>query len=74
MIKTLTPIGDRLGLIIDEPLLERLKIDGQTRLEVSTDGMTLSIRPIHFADKEEVMQSVDRMLTIHAETFRKLAE
>lgn len=74
MITTLTPMGDRLGLVLDEAILERLKIDEQTPLEVTSDGTGLYIRPIPLADDQEVLRSVDRMLSIHAETFRKLAE
>ncbi len=45
MIKTLTPIGNSLGLIIDRPILNLLHIDRDTELEISTDGQTLIIRP-----------------------------
>jgi len=45
MIKTLTPIGNSLGLIIDRPILNLLNIDRDTELEISTDGKTLTIRP-----------------------------
>jgi antitoxin component of MazEF toxin-antitoxin module len=45
MIKTLTPIGNSLGLIIDRPILNLLNIDRDTALEISTDGKTLTIRP-----------------------------
>ncbi|OIP28787.1 MAG: hypothetical protein AUK47_29010 [Deltaproteobacteria bacterium CG2_30_63_29] len=46
MIKKLTPIGDLLGLIIDSSILELLRIDKDTALEVSTDGNSLTIKPI----------------------------
>jgi pSer/pThr/pTyr-binding forkhead associated (FHA) protein/antitoxin component of MazEF toxin-antitoxin module len=49
MIKNLTSIGNSLGLIIDKPILELLKIDKDTQLEVVTDGTGLIIRPIHEA-------------------------
>ncbi|MDX8407616.1 MAG: hypothetical protein R8L58_04445 [Mariprofundaceae bacterium] len=45
MIKTLTPIGNSLGLIIDRPILNLLNIERDTALEISTDGQTLIIRP-----------------------------
>jgi hypothetical protein len=31
MVKTLTPIGDSLGLIIDRPILDLLKIGRDTK-------------------------------------------
>jgi hypothetical protein len=38
MIKNLTPIGDHLGLIIDQQLLDLLHIDRETPLEVVVEG------------------------------------
>ncbi|HKI61262.1 MAG TPA: hypothetical protein VKA31_03120 [Mariprofundaceae bacterium] len=46
MIKTLTPIGNSLGLIIDRPILNLLNIDRDTELQISTDGQTLTIKPV----------------------------
>ncbi|OIP36354.1 MAG: hypothetical protein AUK47_15165 [Deltaproteobacteria bacterium CG2_30_63_29] len=46
MIRKLSPIGDQMGFIIDPSILELLRIDGNTALEVSTDGEALTIRPI----------------------------
>jgi antitoxin component of MazEF toxin-antitoxin module len=74
MITTLTPIGDDLGVIIEPALLERLMIDRSTPLEVTTDGKGLTIRPVAYAPEDEVLRSAERMLEIHAETFKRLAE
>lgn len=49
MIKTLTAVGNSLGLIIDKPILELLNIDKDTPLEVRTDGEGLIIRPVKSA-------------------------
>ena len=46
MTRTLTPIGDRFGLIIEPSLLAALKIDENTPLEVTSDGQGLYIRPV----------------------------
>jgi antitoxin component of MazEF toxin-antitoxin module len=46
MIKTLRPVGNSLGLIIDRPILELLGIDRQTQLRITTDGRVLYIEPI----------------------------
>ena len=46
MIKTLRPVGNSLGLIIDRPILDLLGIDRQTQLRVTTDGKVLYIEPI----------------------------
>jgi antitoxin MazE len=46
MIKTLRPVGNSLGLIIDRPILELLGIDRRTPLRVTTDGKVLYIEPV----------------------------
>ena len=46
MIKTLRPVGNSLGLIIDRPILELLGIDRGTQLRVTTDGRVLYIEPV----------------------------
>ena len=37
MVKTLTAIGNSLGLIIERPILDLLNIDRDTKLEVRTE-------------------------------------
>jgi hypothetical protein len=46
MIKTLRPVGNSLGLIIDRPILELLGIDRRTPLRITTDGKVLYIEPV----------------------------
>ena len=46
MIKTLTRHGNSLALVIDRPILELLKVDPDTPLEISTDGDVLIVRPL----------------------------
>ena len=43
VIKRLTNHGNSLALVIDRPVLDLLKIDGDTPLEVSTDGQVLTL-------------------------------
>ncbi|RJO70475.1 MAG: AbrB/MazE/SpoVT family DNA-binding domain-containing protein [Myxococcales bacterium] len=74
MYKRLTAIGNSLGLIIDRPILDLLDIDRDTDLEVKTDGEALIIRPTKLSKKERAMQSARRMMKIHHETLKKLAE
>ncbi len=38
MVEKLTKDGNSLALIIDRPILDLLKIDPETPLDVSTDG------------------------------------
>ena len=72
MVKTLSAIGDSLGLIIDKPILDLLGIARDTPLEITIDGGALIICPIHAQDNA-LADSARRMMDAHAETFRKLA-
>ena len=45
MVKKLTKHGNSLALVIDRPILDLLKIDPETLLDVSTDGKQLIIAP-----------------------------
>ncbi len=74
MTRTLTVIGDSLGLILDKPLLEKLRIDSDTPLEVETDGESLIIRPVRGEDRRSrVREATDKMMDAHDETLRHIA-
>ncbi len=45
MVKKLTKHGNSLALIIDRAVLDLMKIDADTPLEISTDGQVLVISP-----------------------------
>jgi antitoxin component of MazEF toxin-antitoxin module len=74
MVKTLTPVGDGLGLLIDRSILERLGIDRETTLELTVEEDRLVIRPVAGEAQDRFVESARRMMEIHGETFRKLAE
>jgi antitoxin component of MazEF toxin-antitoxin module len=82
MVKTLQPIGNSFGIIIDRPILDLLGITTTTRLEleVAPDGKGLMIRPIEDggdADqghRKRVRKAVARVTKIHRKTLKKLAE
>jgi antitoxin component of MazEF toxin-antitoxin module len=46
MIKRLTKHGNSYALVIERPILDLLKIDPESPLEVVTDGNTLTIVPV----------------------------
>jgi hypothetical protein len=73
MIKNLTPIGDRLALIIDQQLLDLLQIDRETPLEVIVQGRALHVRPLENDHQTRVLEAADRVMDLHEETLRKLA-
>ncbi len=66
--------GDGLYLVIEPSLLEGLKIDQDTPLEVTSDGRGLYIRPSDQDHQALVLETTDRVMDIHAETLRKLAQ
>ncbi len=74
MQKKLSVVGNSLGLIIERPVLELLRIDKDTLLEISTDGDVLIIRPIRDAKTERVREAAFRMAQAHASAFEKLAK
>jgi antitoxin MazE len=74
MIKKLSAIGNSLGFIIERPILELLKIDQDTPLEVRTDGESLIITPAKRQRKDRIRKSTARMMEAHKETLRKLAK
>jgi len=57
MVKTLTRHGNSLALVIDKAVLELLKIDGDTPLDISTDGQALVITPVRDAKRRRKFQA-----------------
>ena len=75
MIKTLTSHGNSAALIIDKALLEVLRIDIDTPLEIATDGRSLVISPVRDgADDDPIASALDRVNARHGRTLRRLAE
>lgn len=72
MKKRLSAVGNSLGIVIEKPILELLKIDRETELEVSTDGSRLIIEPVSRA--KSVRTSAEKIMKKHDSTFRKLAK
>lgn len=75
MIKTLTPHGNSVALIIDKPILELLNITVSTPLKISTDGKSLIISPLTEPNHEERFQAALKKVNAnHGETLKKLGE
>ena len=53
MIKNLTRHGNSLALVIDKPILELLKIEPDTPLEIGTDGERLTITPVRDQERAD---------------------
>ena len=75
MIKTLTSHGNSAALIIDKALLEILRIDMDTPLEIVTDGENLIISPVRDgAQPQRVTQALEKVNLRHGKTLKRLAE
>ena len=75
MIKKLTKHGNSLALVIDKAVLDLLKIDADTPLEISTDGQVLVVSPLrdeeHRHQFKEALESANRK---YGDALRRLAE
>jgi antitoxin MazE len=75
MTKKLIAIGNSLGIIIEKPILDLLRIERDTQLDVKTDGDCLIIKPISKEEHKRRLKEASAWVTEnHRETLRKLAE
>ena len=62
------------ALIIDKPIMDLLKIDSETSLEVTTDGKSLLVTPVADPARrkrfEEALESINKR---YAKAFKRLA-
>ncbi|MBI5787982.1 MAG: AbrB/MazE/SpoVT family DNA-binding domain-containing protein [Candidatus Schekmanbacteria bacterium] len=74
MVKKLTSHGNSAALIIDKPILELLKINLDTLLEIATDGKSLIVSPVSDTNREQAVQkALSKMNARHGNTLKKLA-
>lgn len=74
MIKKMVAHGNSAALIIDKPVLDILKMDMDTPLEITTDGRNLIISPVENAGREKKFKSaLNKVNMSHGKTLRKLA-
>lgn len=75
MIKTLTKHGNSYALIIDKPILELLKIEPDSPLEIHTDGRTLFVTPVTDPERRRRFEAaLDKTNRAYGRTLKKLAE
>jgi antitoxin component of MazEF toxin-antitoxin module len=74
MRKKLSAIGNSFGVVIEKPILELLKIDRDTELEMSTDGNRLILEPVRPGRRKRIGDAAKRAMDSHEGTFRKLAK
>jgi antitoxin MazE len=75
MVKKLTKHGNSLALIIDRPILDLLKIDPETPLDVSTDGKQLIVAPAKPSRRRKDFEAAQEWAhQRYGKAFRKLAQ
>jgi antitoxin component of MazEF toxin-antitoxin module len=74
MKKKLTQIGNSLAVVIDKPILELLKIDKDTELELSTQNGGLVISPVRDGQNAEEIEAILKDLDAqYGSVFKNLA-
>ena len=75
MLKKLTKHGNSLALVIDRPILDLLKIDPETPLDVSTDGKRLIVAPAEDSARRKKFDAAQESAhKRYGKAFKKLAE
>ena len=75
MVKKLTRHGNSLALVIDRPIIDLLKIDPETPLEISTDGKRLIVEPAKPSARRKQFEAAQEWAhKRYGKAFRKLAE
>ena len=75
MIKKLTKHGNSLAVVIDRAVLDLLKIDADTPLEISTDGQVLVISPVRDnSHREKFPKALEEVNKKYGRALKRLAE
>jgi antitoxin component of MazEF toxin-antitoxin module len=75
MIKTLVKHGNSWALVIDRPILDLLKFDPEAPLEITTDGVSMTIAPVgRNLHKAAVRDARKKINARYGKAFKKLAE
>jgi antitoxin MazE len=75
MRKKLTRTGNSLALVLDKRLLDRVGIDADTELDVSTNGQVIVVSPVR--DRQRTTKLKRIVAEAHSRyggVFRRLAE
>ena len=75
MLKKLTKHGNSFALVIDRPILDLLKIDPETPLDISTDGERLIVTRVDISSRRKKFDAAQAWAhKRYGKTFQKLAE
>jgi len=74
-MKKLTKHGNSLALVIERPILDLLKIDAATPLEVSTDGNVLIVKPHRrHRENKKIQKALEWANAHYGNALRRLAD
>jgi len=74
MVKTLSRHGNSLALVLDRGILDLLKIDAETPLDVSTDGRILVVAPLNGGKRrKKVLAAYSKVNRAYGKLFQRLA-
>ena len=75
MVKTLTRHGNSFALIIDRPILDLLKVDSETPLDITTDGRRLIIAPVEPSNRRRKFEAAQNTAhSRYSKAFKRLAQ
>lgn len=75
MIKNLTKHGNSYALMIDEPILELLRVSPETPFEIVTDGQCLVLAPVRDpAEEEKFQEALEMVHQRFGRAMKRLAE
>ena len=75
MVKKLTKHENSLALVIDRPILDLLKIDAETPLDISTDGQRLIVAPAATSERRAKFDAAQEWAhRRYGKAFKRLAE
>jgi len=73
VIKKLTRHGNSRAIVIDRSILDLLKIDDETPLEISTDGTRLIIEPVGDERRAAIEQAMAEGHRRYGRMLKRLA-
>jgi antitoxin MazE len=74
VVKKLVPHGDGLALVFDGPILDLLKIDAETPIEVSTDRGRLVLTPQNGPEGSDFRHDLEEFSDEYANMLKRLAD
>lgn len=75
MIKTLVKHGNSWALVIDRPILDLLKFDPESPVEITTDGQSMTIAPVGRDTRKAAIRAARKKINPrYSKAFKKLAE